>query len=52
MSSGWFDCTEPSVSTSLQRKQDVQGVYPLVVQGASSASNLLARSFFGEYDKI
>ena len=25
MSSGWFDCTEPSLSTSLQGKQRVQG---------------------------
>ena len=25
MSSGWFDCTEPSLSTSLQEKQGVQG---------------------------
>ena len=25
MSSGWFDCTEPSLSTSLQGKQGVQG---------------------------
>ena len=43
MSSGWFDCTEPSVTTSLQWKQGVQGVYGLV-QGGSSASNLLEPS--------
>ena len=30
MSSGWFDCTEPSLSTSLQGKQGVQGAYSLV----------------------
>ena len=30
MSSGWFDCTEPSLSTSLQGKQGVQGAYALV----------------------
>ena len=24
MSSGWFDCTEPSLSTSLQGKQGVE----------------------------
>ena len=35
MSSGWFDCTEPSLSTSLQGKQ---GAYALV-QGCSSTSN-------------
>ena len=27
MSSGWFDCTEPSLSTSLQGKQGVQGAW-------------------------
>ena len=27
MSSGWFDCTEHSLSTSLQGKQGVQGAY-------------------------
>ena len=27
MSSGWFDHTEPSLSTSLQGKQGVQGAY-------------------------
>ena len=27
MSSGWFDCTEPSLSTSLQEKQGMQGAY-------------------------
>ena len=26
MSSGWFDCTEPSLSTSLEGKQGVQVV--------------------------
>ena len=39
MSSGWFDCTEPSLTTSLQGKQGVQGAYALV-RGGSSASNL------------
>ena len=39
MSSGWFDCTEPSLSTSLQGKQGVQGAYALV-RGGSSTSNL------------
>ena len=34
MSSGWFDCTEPSLSTSLQGKQGVQGAY-------ATSSNLL-----------
>ena len=38
MSSGWFDCTEPSLSTSLQGKQGVHGTYALV-QGGSSTSN-------------
>ena len=26
MSSGWFDCAEPSLSSSLQGKQGVQGM--------------------------
>ena len=39
MSSGWFDCTEPSLTTSLQGKQGVQGAYALF-RGGSSASNL------------
>ena len=40
MSSGWFDCTEPSLTISLQGKKGVQGAYALV-RGGSSASNLL-----------
>ena len=43
MSSGWFDCTEPSLSTSLQGKQGVQGAYALV-RGGSSTSNLIEPS--------
>ena len=39
MSSGWFDCSEPSLSTSLRGKQGVQGAYALV-RGGSSTSNL------------
>ena len=39
-SSGWFDCTEPSLATALQGKQGVQGAYALV-RGGSSTSNLL-----------
>ena len=38
--SGWFDCTEPSLSTALQGKQGVQGAYALV-RGGSSTSNLI-----------
>ena len=38
MSSGWFDCTEPSLSTSLQGKQDA------LVRGGSSTSNLIEPS--------
>ena len=30
MSSGWFDCTEPSLCTLLQGKQGVQGAYAIV----------------------
>ena len=43
MSSGWFDCTEPSLSTSLQGQQDMQGVVHLfgVVQAHRTSSNLL-----------
>ena len=36
MSSGWFDCTEPSQSTFLQGKQGLQGAYA-IVRGGSSA---------------
>ena len=43
MSSGWFDCTETSLSTSLQGKQGVQGAYALV-RGGSSTSNLVEPS--------
>ena len=43
MSSGWFDNTEPSLSTSLQRKQGEQGAYALV-RGVSSTSNLIESS--------
>ena len=43
MSSGWFDCTEPSLTTSFQGKQGLQGAYALV-RGGSSASNLLEPS--------
>ena len=38
--SGWFNCAEPSLTTSLLGKQGVQGAYALVRAG-SSASNLL-----------
>ena len=43
MSSGWFDCTEPSLSTSLQGKQGMQGVVHLfgVVQAHRTSSYLL-----------
>ena len=42
MSSGWFDCTEPSLSTSLQGKQGVQVLMHLfgVVQAHRTSSNL------------
>ena len=40
MISGWFDCTEPSLSTSLQGKQGVQGAYA-IVRGGSSQLNLI-----------
>ena len=43
MSSGWFDCTDPSLSTSLQGKQGMQGAYALV-RGGSSKSNLVEPS--------
>ena len=43
MSSGWFDSTKPSLTTSLQGKQGVHGSYALV-RGGSSASNLLEPS--------
>ena len=42
MSSGLFDCTEPSLSTSLQGQQGMQGVVHLfgVVQAHRTSSNL------------
>ena len=40
MSSGWFDYTELSLTTSLQGKQGVQGAYG-VVQVHRTSSNLL-----------
>ena len=40
LSSGWFDCTEPSLATALQGKQGVQGAYALV-RGGSSTANLI-----------
>ena len=43
MSSGWFDCTEHSLSTSLQGKQGMKGAYALV-RGGSSTSNLVEPS--------
>ena len=43
MSSGWFDSTKPSLTTSLQGKQGVHGSYALV-RGGSSASNLFEPS--------
>ena len=36
MSSGWFDSTKPSLTTSLEGKHFVQGTYALV-RGSSSA---------------
>ena len=41
MGSGWFDCTEPSLSTSLQGLQGMQGVVHLfgVVQAHRTFSN-------------
>ena len=47
MSSGWFDCIEPSLTTSLEGKQGVQGAYALV-RGSSSASNLLELHHYRE----
>ena len=41
--SGWFDCTDPSLTTSLQGKQGVQGASALVL-GGSRAANLLEPS--------
>ena len=46
MNSGWFDCSEPSLTTSLHRKQGVQGAYAIVL-GGSHASNLLEPSRTG-----
>ena len=40
ISSGWFACTEPSLSTSLQGKQGVQGA-SAIGRGGSSTLNLI-----------
>ena len=50
MSSGWFDCTEPSLTTSLQGKQGVQGAYVLVRCGLSKVCELPEGKFF--YQKL
>ena len=42
MNSGWFDCTKPSLSTSLQGKQGMQG--SALVRGGSSTLNLIEPS--------
>ena len=47
MSLGWFDCTEPSITTSLEGKQSVQGAYALVRVHRTS-SNLLEPHYFRE----
>ena len=41
MSSGWFCCTEPSLSTLLQGKQGVQGAYALVWCGSSTSNHII-----------
>ena len=45
MSSGWFDRTEPSLSTSLQGKQGVQGAYALVRGGSNLVEPSRTTSF-------
>ena len=40
MSLGWFDSTEPSLTTSSEGDQGVYGTYTLV-PGGSSAANFL-----------
>ena len=47
MSSEWFDCTEPSLTTSLEGKQGVQGAYALVRVHRTS-SNLLELHHYRE----
>ena len=44
-SSGWFDCTEPSLSTSLQGEQGVQGAYALVRVGSNLVEPSQTTSF-------
>ena len=41
MSSGWFHCTEPSLSTLLQGKQGMQGAYALVRGGSSTSNHII-----------
>ena len=47
MISEWFDCTEPSLTTSLEGKQGVQGAYVLVRVHRTS-SNLLELHHYRE----
>ena len=47
MSSEWLDCTEPSLTTSLEGKQGVQGAYALVRVHRTS-SNLLELHHYRE----
>lgn len=48
MSLGWFDCTEPSLSTSLKGMQVVQAAYARD-WACSSASNLLEPHIIAKY---
>ena len=41
MSSEWFDYSEPSLTTSFQGKQGVQGAYCALVRAHRTSSNLL-----------
>ena len=40
-SSGWFDCTEPSLATLLQGKPGVQGAYALGRGDRTSSNHLI-----------
>ena len=44
MSSGWFDCTKPTLPTSLQGKQGLQGAHARV-RGGSSAPRTFSNHF-------
>ena len=42
MSSGWFDCTEPSLTTSLQGVQGARALVRVVQANRTSSNHIIA----------